>query len=104
MQEAQNKKFLNLDVVTMHLLQKRVHKEIHVIPRSGIPENFILKENFYTAKSMMQSFGLGYQKIDTFLNFYNQMTRKYLFYYCDVNWCYYDVHTIVNLSICRIDR
>jgi hypothetical protein len=28
---CKNKKFLDLDVVTMHLLQKKVHKEIHVL-------------------------------------------------------------------------
>jgi len=37
--------------------------------RSILPEGNRLKENFYTTKSMMKPLGLGYQKIDMFLNF-----------------------------------
>jgi len=35
---------------------------------------------------------------------YYWMTMKYLFYYCDVNCCYYVVCAAVNLSICMMDR
>jgi hypothetical protein len=34
-----------------------------------LSEGNMLKENFYAAKSMMKPFGLGYQKIDTCINF-----------------------------------
>ena len=40
----------------------------------------------------------------TMMLIYYWMTRKYLFYYCDVNWYYCVVHAAVNLSIYRIDR
>jgi len=40
----------------------------------------------------------------TMMLIYYWMTREYLFYYCDVNWCYCIVCAVVNLSICRIDR
>jgi len=32
------------------------------------------------------------------------MRKKYLFYYCDVNYCYCGVCEAVNLSIYRMDR
>jgi hypothetical protein len=40
----------------------------------------------------------------TMMLMYYSMIKKYLFYYCDVNMCYCVVHTIVNLSICRMNR
>jgi hypothetical protein len=38
--------------------------------RSILPERNMLKENFYTAKSMMKPLNLRYQKIDMCPNFY----------------------------------
>ena len=32
------------------------------------------------------------------------MKRKYLCYYCAVNWCYCDVCASMNLSICNMDK
>ena len=37
---------------------------------SIIPEESMMKENFYAAKFMKKSLGLGYQKIDMCPNFY----------------------------------
>jgi hypothetical protein len=38
--------------------------------RNILSEGNMLKENFYTAKSIMKPLGLGYQKIDMCPNFY----------------------------------
>jgi len=35
---------------------------------------------------------------------YYWMIRKYLFYYCDMNWCYCVLCATMNLSIWKIDR
>jgi len=37
--------------------------------RNILPEGNMMKENFYSANSMMKPLGLGYQKIDMFPNF-----------------------------------
>jgi hypothetical protein len=37
--------------------------------RNILPERNMMKENFYSANSMMKPLGLGYQKIDMFPNF-----------------------------------
>jgi hypothetical protein len=37
--------------------------------RGILPEGNMLKENFYSANSMIKPLGLGYQKIDMFPNF-----------------------------------
>jgi hypothetical protein len=53
-----------------HGLSEAGYDKIIEWARSILPERNRLKENFYAAKSMMKPLGLGYQKIDTCLNFY----------------------------------
>jgi len=52
-----------------HGLSEAGYDKIIEWARSILPEGNRLKENFYTAKSMMKPLGLGYQKIDICLNF-----------------------------------
>jgi len=52
-----------------HRLSEAGYDKIIEWARSILPEENRLKENFYTAKSMMKLLGLGYQKIDICPNF-----------------------------------
>jgi len=52
-----------------HGLSEAGYNKIIEWARSILPEGSRLKENFYTAKSMMKPLGLGYQKIDMCPNF-----------------------------------
>jgi hypothetical protein len=52
-----------------HGLSEGSYDKIIEWTRSILPEGNKLKENFYTAKSMMKPLGLGYQKIDMCPNF-----------------------------------
>ena len=45
-----------------------------------------------------------YFNVMTLILIYYWMIKKYLFYYCDVNWCYCAMCAAMNLSIYRIDR
>jgi hypothetical protein len=45
-----------------------------------------------------------YSNVMTIMLIYYWMTMKYLFYYCDVNWCYYVVCAAMNLRICSMIR
>jgi hypothetical protein len=52
-----------------HGLSEAGYDKIIEWARSILPEGNRLKDNFYAAKSMMKSLGLGYQKIDMCPNF-----------------------------------
>jgi hypothetical protein len=52
-----------------HRLSEARYDKIIERARSILPERNRLKENFYAAKSMMKSLGLGYQKINICPNF-----------------------------------
>jgi len=63
-----------------HGLRKADYDKIDEWAKNTLPEANRLKENFYVAKSMMKSLGLGYQNIDTCPNFY------FLYYSENVNF------------------
>jgi len=56
-------------IKSAHGLSEAGYDKIIEWTRSILPEGNMLKENFYTAKSMMKPLGLGYQKIDMCPNF-----------------------------------
>jgi hypothetical protein len=53
-----------------HGLSKAGYDKIIEWATNILPEGNKLKENFYTAKSLMKPLGLGYQKIDMCPYFY----------------------------------
>ena len=65
--------------------------------RSILPEENMLKENFYAAKSMMKSLGLGYQKIDMCPNF----CMLYYLENVELTECITCVHSVTNPELAR---
>jgi hypothetical protein len=56
-------------IISDYRLSEVNYNSIIELIKIMLPEKKSLKENYYVAKSMMKSFGLGYQKINKCLNF-----------------------------------